>query len=238
MNPNLRTFLLFLGVLVMSAGVDAQIVVNGYNPRRYHDASGPRNAVSVSYGYNFWVDGDNVPLAGYSSSMAMFHRIGDTYSFEKSNVSLGISMGYERQLSNRLSLKGAFSTTKLTTGVTQRIDLMTTEKSKFTQLGLYCKYTLNKDLQRKLQFQWIVGPELIYARKDVIVEEYVLDENSDPEKYHQDITVAEAAVVTGLGLSYHFSKSIGVFSEMMMGVSLPGNGLKSTVSSLGLRYNW
>jgi hypothetical protein len=238
MNPTLKVVFFLLSVLLLSSSVNAQIVVNGYNSRRYHDVSGPRNAVSVSYGYNVWIDGDNVPLPGYSSSRAMFHRIGDPYSIEKSNISLGINLGYERQLSNRFCLKVAFSTTKLTTGATKRIDLMTTEKSKFTQLGLYGKYTLNKDLQRKLQFQWIVGPELIYARKDVIVEEYVLDENSDPEKYHQDITIAEAAVVTGLGLSYHLSKSIGVFSEMMMGVSLPGNGLKSTVSSLGLKYNW
>lgn len=237
MKQIFNRFFIFLAFQFLYSNITAQIIVNGRNPTRYRSSVGG-NAVSISYGSIFWVDGENIPLPGYSSSMSFFHRGFDPFSVEKMNVSTGITLGYERPLSSKFSLRAAFSTAKLVTGIVGRSDLITTDKSKITQFGLYSRYTLTKNSDKKLQFQWLVGPELLYVKKDVLVEDYMIDESSSPKNYRQDVSIIEGAIVTGLGISFKLSNSFSLFSDGMVGISLPGKGFKSTNSGFGLKYNW
>ena len=179
-----------------------------------------------------------MPLPGYSSSLSFFHGVNDPFSIEKMNVSSGISLGYERQLSPRFSVRTAFSTAKLVTGITSRFDLLVTDKSKITQLGLYSRYTLTKNPARRLAFHWLAGPELVFVKKNAVVEEYITGESDDPENYHQNISIVEGAIVTGLGISLKISNSFSLFSDGMVGISLPGKGFKSSNTGLGVKYNW
>jgi len=230
-------FFIYLAFQFLYNSVTAQITINGHNPRRYrYSAAG--NAVSISYGSIFWVDGNNSHLPGYSSSRSSFHDASDFFSIEKMNVSTGVTLGYERTLSHKFSLRAAFSTSKLTTGFKSRFDLIGTDKSRISQVGLYSKYTLTKNEDRRLQIQWLVGPELVYVKKDVLVEDYMVDESSTPGNYRQNISIVEGAILTGLGISFKLSNSFSLFSDSMIGISLPGKGFKSTNSGLGLKYNW
>ena len=236
-NLLLNTVLLSLVFCVFQNSLSAQIIVNGYNPTR-NLTEGPGHALSISYGNIIWVDGDNVPLPGYSSSLSGFHDFSTVFSIEKANVSTGITVGYERQLTKMFAVRASFSTAKLTTGAVSRLDLIATDKSKITQLGLYSRYSLTRNLKHRFQFQWLAGPELLYAKKNVFVEEYVVDETSTPQTYNQNITIVEGAVVTGLGLSFRVSNAFTLFSDGMIGISLPGKGLKTTNSGFGLKYMW
>lgn len=236
MKPFIRFFLILLPFQLLSITVDAQIRVNGHNPKR-NFFPGPQQSLSVSFGSILWVDGKNVPLAGYSAPLADFHDIGDLFSVERYNIGTGVNIGYERNFSDFVSLRAAFATGKLITGATGRIDLITNDKSSISQLGIYSRFSLTKDLKKVLQFQWLVGPELIYAKKDVLIEEYVLDEASAPDSYRQKVQVVEGALVTGLGISVILSGKFSLFSDGLVGVALPGNGLKITNSG-GLKYHW
>lgn len=225
-------FTLLMFVMVLS-DVFPQIVINGHYSRRYL-SSISRNAISISYGNILWIDGENVPLAGHSYSREAFPSVGN---FENRNISTGINVGYEKTISARFGIRTSFSTAKLTTGLTERADLIAHDKSRFTQLGLYSRYTLTKDLRRRFQFQWLAGPELIYARKNVLIEDYVEGEEA-PHPYRQDISIIEGAVVTGLGISFRVSDAFCLFSDGMVGISLPGKGLKVNNSGFGIKYTW
>jgi hypothetical protein len=230
-------FILFVLLLAFNS-LSAQIVINGYNPRRIKMPNA-QNSISISYGYSMWGDGNHVPVNGYSYSRSFYHSgFGDPLSAEKENISVGINIGYEKRLTNLFSLKGSLSSTKLETGTSTRIDLITTDKSRFTQFGLYGKYSLTKDLNKTVQFQWLFGPEVIYAKRDVFIQDYVLNDSEIPETYRQHVQVLEVAAVTGLGLSIKITNALSLISEGMIGVSLPGTGLKVTTSLAGLKYNW
>jgi hypothetical protein len=235
---HLYTITFFLAFLLAFQSADAQIVINGYNPRRYSVASG-LNALSISYGYVVWVDGNHVSLPGYSSSKAFFHSgFGDPFSVEKGNVSVGLGVAYERKLSQKFAVKGAFSTAKLHTGTASRFDFDAVDKSRLTQFGVYAKYSLTKNPDSRFQFQWLAGPELVYAKKDVFIQDYVLDEASEPRTFRQNVSVLEGALVTGIGAAFKLNSSLALVSEGMIGVSLPGSGFKSTNTMLGVRYSW
>ncbi|HEY1025543.1 MAG TPA: hypothetical protein VGE26_10290 [Sphingobacteriaceae bacterium] len=237
MKQLIRSFFVFLAFQLFYYSADGQIIVNGHNPKRDFFA-GPQQSLSISYGSILWIDGKNIPLAGYSEPLADFHGIGDLFSVEKYNFSIGVNVGYERNLSDLVSVRGAFSTGKLFTGIGGRLDLITHDKSSISQLGLYTRFSLTKNLKRRLQFQWLVGPELLYAKKDVLVEEYVADETSTPDNYRQNIKVVEGALVTGLGISLRLTKKFSLFSDGMVGIAMPGNGLKLTNSGIGMKYHW
>ncbi|MFD2160893.1 hypothetical protein ACFSJU_00675 [Paradesertivirga mongoliensis] len=210
-----------------------QIVINGRSPVRYSSA-GHKNSLSISYGNIFWVDGKNVPLSGSSYSLRSSYNPG----FEdNTNHSMGITVGYERTVARRFTLRTAFSRSKLATGMRNRADLITTDRSRITQLALYSQYSLTRNINRRFQFQWLAGPELIYVKKDVLVHDYV-DGEGDPKHYRQNIAILEGGIVSGLGASFQISDSFCLFSNAMVGVSLPGRGFTATSSGLGLKYMW
>ncbi|MBC8053481.1 MAG: hypothetical protein H7Y13_10500 [Sphingobacteriaceae bacterium] len=224
------TVLIFALTLIDAS---AQIIINGRNPRRYN-SSGPSHGVSLSYGNIFWVDGKTVPLKGSSASG---FPMGDPFAIEKMNIAYGIILGYEKALSEKFAIKATFSTSKLITGLSARADLVTADESRFTQLGFYSRYTLTKEPKHRIQFQWLAGPEIIYVKKDVLVQDYAED-NGTPGPYRQDISIVEGAIVTGLGISCRISNAFSLFSDGMLGISLPGKGLKVTNSGFGLKYSW
>lgn len=213
----------------------AQIIINGNNPRRYSYSSFPRNAIRISYGLNTWVDGGGVSLKGYSSSLASYHSVNPE---DGTNSTGGLNIGYERQLTENFAIAGTFYTAGMKNGAASRSDLITVDKSRFTQLGIYTKTTLTKNLSNRVHFHWLAGPELIFAKKDMIVNEYVLDASSVPESYHQDVSVVEGAFVTGLGISCRVVSKFSVFTDTMIGIALPGGGFKTSHSGLGARYSW
>lgn len=222
----------FVILSLLFSNLSAQIIVNGRSPVRYY-SSGPQNSLSISYGNIFWVDGENVPLQGSSYSMQQFHNP----SVENMNRSLGLSVGYERVLARKIALRAAFSTAKLITGLQSREDLITTDRSRIAQLGAYFRYSLTKNPDNRFQIQWLAGPELIYVKKDVLIDGYVEGEGK-PDNLRQNVSILEGAAVTGLGLSFRISNAFSLFSDGMVGVSLPGKGLKMTNSGIGLKYNW
>src|SRR5688572_5421110 len=112
-----RPVVIFLLTLLFT-DLSAQIVINGRNPARYY-LGGPENAISISYGNIYWVDGKAVPLRGSGNSMQKFY---DPYSIENRNSSLGVSVGYERAINTKVALRAAFSTAKLVTGLQRRFN--------------------------------------------------------------------------------------------------------------------
>ena len=232
----MKNLLALLILLFTSCSTFSQIRVNGKSPRRNFFGSA-QNSLSISYGNIFWVDGKNVPMAGYSEPLAVFHEIGDLFSVERYNIAMSVNFGYERQFSDRLALRASLFTSKLNTGSQARADLITSDKSKIHQLGLYGRYTLTNP-ERKFQVNWLLGPELMYAQKDVYIADYVADASSSPDNYRQNITVVEGALQTGFGFSYKIIDSFTIFIDGMAGISLPGKGFKSSNSGIGLKYNW
>lgn len=234
----LSSIILFLAIITIANDIHAQIIMNGRNPSRYGTSNSGGSALSISFGPNIWADGGATPIPGYSSSLADFHSFGGILSLEKANFTQGLNLGYEKNVSERLAVRASFYTANMTHGAASRLDLLTTDKSKFTQLGLYARYTLTKNMDRRIQFQWLLGPELIYARKDMIIAEYVLDETATPQPYHEDITITEVALVTGPGASCRIAGGISLFTDSMFGLSFPGKGFKLTQTGLGLKYSW
>ena len=234
----ISTIIFVLALQLLANNIQAQIIMNGRNPSRYGASNFQGSALSISFGFNIWADGDATPLPGYSASLATFRSIGKILSLEKANFTNGVNVGYERQISERFGARAAFYTAGMTNGSSSRLDLLTTDKSKFTQIGLYARYTLTKNSDHRIQFHWLAGPEFIYAKKDMIIDEYVLDENSTPQPYRQNITITEGAIVTGPGVSCKITGGLSLFSDSMFGISLPGKGFKSTQTGFGLKYGW
>jgi|GEM_PF-5455837 len=234
-----RSSFVFFLFYSISTAASAQIFIEGHNPRRGRGASsGLRSEISVSLGSLLWVDGKYTPLPGYSSSQSGFYIIGDPFSLEKYNISFGLNIGYQRYLSELFSVKTILSSTRLYTGLEGRTDLNVEDKSRISQLGVYGSYSLTKNLDHRLQFQWLFGPELIYVNKNVIVKDYVLSEDDIPEDYRHKVSILDGAVVTGLGISLRLTKTLSLFSDGMMGLSLPGGGFKMTNSGFGLKAGW
>ncbi|HEY0669856.1 MAG TPA: hypothetical protein VGD22_16865 [Sphingobacteriaceae bacterium] len=238
MNKILRLIVTIVTLHTTYTTADAQIIVNGHNPSKFNRGnSGPANSFSISYGYVIWVDGNNVPLPGYSAPEASYH-FENFDTGENNNGCYAFNAGYERRIAEYLSLKLSFITAKLVNGIILRPDLNSYDKSRISQLGLYGRYSLSKNSKKRMQLQWLAGPELIYVKKDVLIDDYVLDENSTPQQYHQNITIMEGAAVTGIGLSYRISNHISTFTDVLAGISLPGKGFKFTNSGCGLKVNW
>jgi hypothetical protein len=216
----------------------AQIIVNGHNPSKFNRGdAGPANSFSISYGYVIWVDGNNVPLPGYSAPEAAYH-LENLSTGESNNGCYAINAGYERRISDYFSLRLSVISAKLINGILLRADLNSYDKSRISQVSLYSRYSLSKNPKKRMQLAWLAGPELIYVKKDVLINDYVLDENSTPQQYHQDITIMEGAAVTGIGLSYKLSDHVSTFTDVLAGISLPGKGFKFTNSGFGLRVGW
>jgi hypothetical protein len=240
MNHLLKPPLICILICFFFDNAIAQIVINGHKPTRDR-YFGARSAITVSYVYNSWIDENNEPVPGYSEPLEAFHtNPSDPFGVEKTNVSKGINLGYEKQFRSNLGLKVAFTTSKLKTGIDQRKDLIVTDKSRLFQLSAYGKYRLLSNSSKRFQLDLLGGPELIYANKDFLIKEYVnvLEPESDKGDYRQIVKVLEVAVVSGLGVSYHITNSFTIFSEGLIGISLPGAGFKISNAGLGLKHTW
>ncbi|TZF86144.1 hypothetical protein FW774_03585 (plasmid) [Pedobacter sp. BS3] len=234
MPKQLLTSAVFLLICLSSK---AQIHINGRNPSRSF-WGGPQNAVSLSFGNIIWVDGKNVALPGYSEPLKAAHTFGDFFSLERYNYSSGVKVGYDRKLSDKFSLRTAFLIARLVTGLVSRTDLITNDKSRIAQLSVLASYLLTKNTDHRLQFQWLLGPEFLYANKNVTVSQYMVNDDDTPENYNQKIAIGEVGIVTGLGISFRITEKFALFSEGTMGISLPGKGFKWSNSGIGLKYNW
>jgi hypothetical protein len=230
-----------IALLGFTATSSAQIIINGNNPnRRYAHKSAseiPSNAVSISYASVFWEDGKNVPLQGHSITLDD-SELYDGFSVEQWNFAVGVQVAYDKKITDRFLVNLAFSTARMVTGTSLRLDLDATEKSRFSQLGIYASWSLTKNLDHRFQFQWLAGPEVIYANKRVTISDYVTEDKPEPATYYQNLNILEVSAVTGLGISLRVFGNCNLYSNVLGGKSFPGNGLKLTNTGLGLKIGF
>ncbi len=234
----LAQIIFLLAIVMLANDINAQIIMNGRNPSRYGISNSSGSSVSISFGPNIWADGNANPIPGYSSSLAGLHSFGSIIPLEKANFSSGLNFGFEKTISEYLAVRASFYTASMTHGAASRLDLLTTDKSRFTQFGMYARYSLTKNLDHRIQFQWLLGPELVYAKKDMIIEEYMPDQTATPQPYRENIAITELALVSGPGISCKIAGGIALFSDSMFGISFPGKGFKLTQTGFGLKYSW
>ena len=242
MNHLLKLPFIILFICFLFNSAIAQIVINGQKPTRDRSIAS-KSAITVSYVYNSWIDENNEPVPGYSESLEAFHTTpSDPLGVEKTNVSTGINLGYEKQLRSNLGVRAAFATSRLKTGIDKRKDLTPTDNSRIYQVGFYGKYRFLANSSKRFQVELLAGPEFIYANKNVMIKEYVNVLDPEPEAvpadYRQIVKVLEVAAVSGLGISYRITNSFILFSEGLIGISLPGTGFKISSSGLGLKHTW
>lgn len=231
--------ILLLLVLFLNAGnAFSQIVINGPRPKNLYKGSGGELYVSLAYGYNFWRDKKQRAFPGSSASMIEFNFINDIIpiSIDKFDYSQGLSFGIEKRITDAFGIKAHLFHAKMYSGLSTRSDLEVEDKSKFSQVGIYGSLTLTKDKDKKLQFHWLLGPELILAKKDVLIKDYMENEKASPVDYHYQENVTEGAVVTGLSLSFRIAEKFTLYSDGLAGISLPGTGIKVTSHNIGLKY--
>ena len=231
----IKIFLLI--VIIFSYGdTFSQIVINGPRPQNLYHGSGGGLAVSISYGYILWKDSKQRDFSGSSASLVNYRFLEDVISIQKLNYSTGFFLGGEKMFTDAFTVKAHVYYSKMHAGISARSDIESVDKSKFTQLAFYSSLNLTKDQSKRFQFQWLAGPEILYAQKNVLIKEYVEDENSIPEDYHYKESVLEVAIVTGLGLSFRITDNFSLFSDGLIGISLPGKGLKITSNNIGIKY--
>lgn len=236
-----RSFIFFLLIFSGIGNTFSQITINGPRPKNLYRGSGGGLSVGVSYGYILWKDSKQKEFPGYSQSMSDFSMFNDIFnagnlSLDKVNYSRGLFFGGEKTITDRFSLKSHLFFANMWSGLESRVDIESTNKSKFFQFAVYSSLSLTRDMNKRLQFQWLAGPEIIYANKDVLIKEYVAGENSAPEDYHYKEAVVEGAIVTGLGISVRITEKFVLYSDGLVGVSLPGTGIKVTSNNIGLKY--
>jgi hypothetical protein len=237
-----RSFFSVVILLILSMTcmkLHGQVVINGNNP--YLRSTGddpPKQAVGIAFTSLFWVDGRNQLLSGYSASLTDYRFAADRFASEKRTASYGVAIGYSRMLSRKMWLNVSFCYTKMTTGLSRRADLLAEEHSSLSQIGGYGSFRLGKNPGRRFGICWLLGPELNYVRRKVNVRDYVEDPADIPAPYRQDVTVLEGSVVTGPGVSFRASAHLSLFSNALMGISLPGKGFKCTLPALGLEYGF
>lgn len=229
---------LFLLFLFLNVGkVFSQIVINGPRPINLYNQGGGELYVSLSYGYNFWKDGKQKEFKGHSSSVAEYGLFSDFISFDKFDYSSGPFLGLEKGITDRFSVKGNLFYAKMTSGLSTRADLeISDDKSKFFQMSAYSSLSLTKDKGKILSFQWLIGPEIIYAQKDLIIKEYMESSESESVDYHYKESVMEVSLVTGFGASIRLMEKLFLFSDGLIGISLPGKGIKVSSHNIGLKY--
>lgn len=185
----------------------------------------------------FGKDGKQKKFKGYSSSMSDFSIVNDFVSFDKFDYSSGLFLGFEKGITDRFSLKGHLFYASMLSGLSTRTDLAIPDnKSKFFQMSAYSSLSLTKDRGKILSFQWLIGPEIIYAQKDLIIKEYMETSESEAVDYHYKESVMEVSLVTGLGASIRVMEKLSLFSDGLIGISLPGKGIKVSSHNIGLKY--
>jgi hypothetical protein len=233
MNKYLLTLLL---IVILSKLTTAQIYINGGNPSRYGANSYNGSSISVAYGNVIWFDGAYTRLEGYSLPLKPFYNPENQRVIEKLNIASGVSIGFETNISRRSSLFTSIFTGFMSTG--SRFNdalLVSDDKSTLSQIATYFQLTLSSP-EKRLKINWLIGPEILYARKRIVVEEYVTPENQEPKQYNEDLKIIEGALVTGLGLSYDISRALSLFNNSSVGLAFPGNGIKGNLTSIGIKY--
>jgi hypothetical protein len=233
MNKYLLTLLL---VVILSKLTTAQIYINGGNPSRYGANSYNGSSISLAYSTVIWIDGAYTRLEGYSLPLEPFYNPENQSVIEKLNVASGLSIGFETNLSRRLSLYSSIFTGFMSTGSTLNGALLVSDdKSTLSQIATYFQLTISSP-EKRLKIHWLIGPELLYARKRLIVEEYVTPENQEPKQYNEDLKIIEGSLVTGFGLSCDVSRSFTLFNNSSIGLAFPGKGFKGNFTSIGVKY--
>lgn len=235
----ISSFIFFLLIFSGIGNTFSQITVNGPRPKTLYRGGGGDFYASLSYGYILWKDSKQREFPGYSQSKADLSVVGGMISdvgFDKFNYGRGIFFGGEKAITDRFFLKSHLFFANMWSGLESRADIESVNKSKFFQLALYSSLSLTRDMDKVLQFQWIAGPEIIYANKDVLIKEYVKEKDAAPEDFHYKETVVEGAIVTGLGVSIRLAEKFTVYSDGLVGLSLPGKGIKVTSNNTGIRY--
>ncbi|MFD1631569.1 hypothetical protein [Pseudopedobacter beijingensis] len=233
--------LLFLLFFCWNVGnIFSQIVVNGPRPVNLYQTGGGEVSVSVSYGYNFWKDKKQKAFPGSSASLSDYNIVNDIIpSIDKFDYSSGVFLGLENKVTSRFGIKGSLFYGKMYTGISTRVDLDTeNNKSSFFQIGAYASFTLTKATEKRLQFHWLLGPEVFFAKKDIMIKEYVEKADAEAVDYHYKESAVEGAIVTGLGLSLRITDSFTLYSDGLAGISLPGTGIKVTSQNIGLKYKF
>ncbi len=229
-----RFFQLFITFGIFISTSKAQIIINGPKPYNPY-SSGSKNAISISYGSLFWNDVKEVDLRGYSESLASLHDYKWNKNLKNLLFNMSLRLGFEKGISDKFSIKTVMVAGKLYTGASLRTDLLVTEKSKVFQVATYGNLILSRP-EKKFKVHLMFGPEFMLVNKNAIIAEYVLKQGDVPAEYNQKETVFEVGVTTGLGFSYDISQHIGLFTNGLIGVSLPGGGWKLNGSGLGLQY--
>ncbi len=212
----------------------AQIIVNGKNTYRPY-FNNAQSSISLSYGVLVWVDAKQKSLNGYSVTREAFHNDSFTNSLKKFNVNHSLRFGFEKGITDKISIKTHVLSGKLITGASLRSDLSVVEKSNIFQLSTYGNLILSR-ANKKFKVHYMFGPEFMLVNKDVLIAEYVEEAGDTPNDYHEKETIFEVGLTTGLGFSYNFSKHLGIFTDGLIGISLPGGGFKLTSSGLGVKY--
>ncbi|OAQ38495.1 hypothetical protein A5893_13805 [Pedobacter psychrophilus] len=225
--------LLVIILLFISYQVNAQIFINGKGPRNSYGAGG-KTAISISYGSLFWNDSQQKEINGSTAGLEDFNVLSFS-GFDKFNYNISLRIGLEKGLSDKISIKSYLTTGRLFNGVLIRPDLEVTDKSRIIQLSTYGNLILSKP-EKKFKFHFLFGPDFMYVKRDALIKDYITAENSVSDDYQIDENIFEVGVSTGLGLSYDISNHVVIFSDGLMGISLPGGGLKISNSGLGLKY--
>lgn len=229
-------FVLILLVAILCLKSKAQIVVNGKSTYRPY-YSNAKTAISISYGSLFWNDSKQKDLVGYSESLEVFHDDFFTTGLRRFNYNASLRFGFEKGFTDKFSLKNYLVAGKLYTGVGFRPDLISVDKSNIIQLSTYANLILSQS-HKKFKISYMLGPEFMLVNKNVIISDYIENPNDTPDDYNQKETIFEVGIATGLGFSYDFSTHFALFTDGVIGLSLPGGGLKITNSGFGLKYNF
>ncbi len=223
---------IFTSILVSSG--NAQIIMNGKSTYRPYFNS-TKDAISISYGSLFWNDPKEKELQGYTEGLEAFHDDDLNRYLKNLNFNVSLRFGFEKGISEKISIKTVLLTGKLYTGASLRNDLLVNQKSKVFQFSTYGNYLLSRP-EKKFKVHFMLGPEFMLVNKDVLILQYVEKEGDTPDDFNQKETIFEVGLTTGLGFSYTFGKHIALFTDGLIGVSLPGGGLKITNSGFGLKY--
>lgn len=230
----LRLFIVCIFIFLSREKSIAQITINGPRPQNLLNSNSGLS-IGLTYGYFLWNDKDQKVLPGYSESQSVFKSVEELRRYNI-NVSMTFSLSLQKTINEIFALKSYVSYGKLYSDVGLRSDIDGKDKSQVMQLALYSSLTFNPNAQR-FKIQWLVGPEFFYAKKDVLIADYMENSESTPQPYHFKENIVSAAVVTGLGISGDFAKNFTVFADMLAGIALPGNGLKMT-NYAGFKYNF
>lgn len=220
--------LLFLGF----TSSKAQIVVNGRSTYRPY-FNNAKSGISISYGTLMWQDSKQKQLDGYSEPVEGYvYGVNDIGKF---NYNASLRFGYEKGISEKFSIKTYLLTGKLYTGLLGYDDSNLIEKSKVFQISTYGNLFITRT-DRRLKVSFMLGPEFMLVNKNVLIHSFKTKSEDIPDDYNLRESIFEIGLTTGLGFSYDINNHFSLFSDGLLGFSLPGGGFKITNTGIGIKY--